>query len=103
MVSGPLNIELHPEGEHLEVVLTGEVDVSSCEALHDCLAQGAASYDEVVLDLAGVTFMDSTGVAEIIRTAQHLEPDGRTFRLRNPHPHVLRLLEVTGLTQLLSE
>jgi anti-anti-sigma factor len=79
------------------------VDVSSCDALHECLSDPSAPYERVTLDLAGVTFMDSTGVAEIIRAAQRLEPDGRVIRLRNPHPHVRRLLEVTGLTQLCVE
>ena len=100
MVSGTLNIELRPDGDHLEMVLSGEVDVSSCGALQKCLAESTPLYDQVTLDLAGVTFMDSTGIAEIIRTAQRFEPDGRAIRLRNPHPHVQRLLEVTGLTDL---
>jgi anti-anti-sigma factor len=102
MVPGALTIELHPEGHHLDVVLAGEIDASSCEALRESLAEVPPDCDQVTLDLAAVTFMDSTGVAEIVRTAQRLEPH-RVVRLRNPHPHVERLLELTGLTQLLGE
>jgi len=103
MVPGALTIELHPDGQHLDVVLAGELDASSCEALRESLAEVPPDCDQVTLDLAGVTFMDSTGVAEIIRTAQRLGPERRVVRLRNPHPHVERLLELTGLTDLLGE
>jgi anti-anti-sigma factor len=87
----------------VDVVLSGEVDVASCGELRACLAGIPADTTEVVLDLQGVTFLDSTGLAEIIRTAQHLRPDGGVVRVRNPHPHVRRLLEVTGLTELLTD
>jgi anti-sigma B factor antagonist len=103
MAPAALTIEISPHGDDLDVMLAGEIDASSCNTLRTCLADIPPGCRQVTLDLAAVTFMDSTGVAEIIRTAQHLEPEGRVVRVRNPHPHVQRLLELTGLTDLLSE
>jgi anti-anti-sigma factor len=103
VISGPLSIELQPEGDQVVLRLAGEIDADSCAALDAALAGLPPDRDHVTLDLGGVTFMDSTGIAEIIRAAQPHEPGSRVVRLRNPHPHVRRLLELTGLTDLCTE
>jgi hypothetical protein len=48
------------------------------------------------LDLADLTFMDSTGVKALCLAMQRLGVDGRIVLFR-PRPFVLRVLEIAGL------
>lgn len=63
----PLRIDIDRWGATTSVALTGDVDIASAEAatgaLRDALTGDATV---VVLDLAGVTFMDSTGVHMVL-------------------------------------
>jgi anti-sigma B factor antagonist len=81
------------------VTVTGSLDLESRDALreagHAALADAAAN--ALVLDLAGVGFIDSTGIGAIVGLAGDAADIGRGFSLRNPSPRVTRILTVTGL------
>jgi anti-anti-sigma factor len=49
----------------------------------------------VLIDLSGVTFMDSLGLASIARAYRHAEANGRRVVLRRGPPQVQRLFEIT--------
>ena len=51
----------------------------------------------LVLDLSGVTFLDSTGIGALIDLSHDAEDLAVTFGLRNPGPRVVRILQMTGL------
>jgi anti-sigma B factor antagonist len=53
----------------------------------------------VVLDLAGVTFMDSMGVGLLVETSRRFVPEFRVLVLRAPSEQVRQVLEITGLLQ----
>jgi anti-sigma B factor antagonist len=86
------------------VVLEGEIDLSVREQVAEQLEEGAeratAAGDDLQVDLAKVTFIDSTGLNAIVRTAALLVSHGRRLRLCAVPPTVLRLLELTGLCDL---
>jgi anti-anti-sigma factor len=81
----------------------GDVDMNSsadlCEAI--TLAQQCSDRD-VLVDLAGVTFIDSSGVATLIRAHRALASAGRTLRVRNAHGPVQRVLSMTGAFEYLA-
>jgi anti-anti-sigma factor len=52
-----------------------------------------------VVDLEGVTFMDSTGLGVLIELAGDADDDGATFAVENPSRSVQRLLEISGLAE----
>lgn len=83
------------------IVLTvsGEVDFSVADDLR-AVALGLLASTEcrtLCVDLAGVSFLDSTGISAlvVIRNAAHASL--RTALLRNPSKPVARLLDITGL------
>jgi len=80
--------------EQGHIVVTGDVDMSSAAAFRPVLL---ASTDPIVLDLSGVTFMDSAGVTLLLQ-ARTVRP----VRIAAASPQVARLLELLGLTELLS-
>lgn len=83
------------------VTVTGEVDVATAPALRDRLDQ-VAGKDGVVVDLAGVTFIDSTGLGVLIGVRKRYADDGRELRLVVDEPRILRVFTISGLTELFS-
>ena len=78
----------------------GEIDLSSADQLRDAI--GAAlrsdSTRTIVIDLSDVTFIDSTGVKELIRPTM----DGHSVVLRRPSEPVQRALKLSGLYSTVS-
>src|SRR5689334_3553143 len=64
----PLDVDVtHPPYGAL-VTIAGELDIATVPRVSSALAaEPAASAGAVVVDLAGVTFMDSTGLAELVK------------------------------------
>lgn len=75
----------------------GELDIHGAPAMHDALHQvRELGAPEVVIDLSGVTFMDSTGLRELLRVAS----DGQRVVLRNVPHQVQLLLDLAGVEPL---
>ena len=82
------------------VVAEGQIDSHTSTALDDALSAVAAD-GEVGLDLADVSFIDSSGLRVIVRShKRHVEGGGRLV-IESPSESVVRLLEITGLTSQL--
>lgn len=76
---------------------SGELDLHGAPAMQDALEQvSELGGPEIVIDLAGVTFMDSTGLRELLRVAS----DGRQVVLREVPHQVRLLLELAGVESL---
>jgi anti-sigma B factor antagonist len=85
------------------VVVRGEVDVASANTLRRALtaAEEAEGENPIVLDLTGVTFMDSSGLRALIEHVLISSADGDRLRIC-PSPEVAELLRVAGLTERLA-
>ena len=96
-----LSLEVREEGERRTVIIAGELDLATAfdlEALTSTLCQQAG---EIVLDLRGLSFMDSTGLQVMLRARDMCgERDCGFFLIAGPAP-VQRLFELTGLADLL--
>lgn len=77
------------------MVLCGELDLNSCQGLSEGLVGPPGSL--VVIDLAPLAFLDSSGLGAIHRARQTMMKDGGTLVLSRPQPNVQRVLEITGL------
>jgi anti-anti-sigma factor len=83
------------------VTLAGELEYSTAGTLRSTLlelAHGDAS--AVVLDMADVAFLDSTGISLLIQAKQRFDERGATVKLRHPSPRVSRVLEIAGVADL---
>lgn len=98
----PLHLAVTVVDHGSEVVahVTGEIDLATCERLRDAIEPHLGPGQRVVLELSGVTFMDSSclGVLEQART--RLTEDGGSLILRNPSRVAHRLISVAGLAKL---
>ena len=104
MTHTPLTIEIRPDGRKVTLVLAGELDLGTADTLRVCLQQLDEGYDELVVDLSGLSFLDSTGLGLLVATrhaiAEREQPG--TMVLRNPEGNVRRVLEVSGVDQVLT-
>lgn len=80
------------------IVLEGELDLGSTPQLM-IIVQGIMDVgdDQIVLDLAGLSFIDSTGLIGVARLAQLARDAGATLEVRSPSELTTQVLEVTGL------
>jgi anti-sigma B factor antagonist len=91
-------VEQRTEGADVVLTVSGELDLSSAPELERALAEsGAGRAQRVVIDLAQLTFMDSTGVSVLVRAKQEADAAGRVLAVRHPNGQVRRLLELVGL------
>jgi anti-anti-sigma factor len=95
---GQLVVERAPDGDRLVLKLRGELDLASAGSLESEL-QAAASdgFRDLVIDLSGLAFMDSTGIGLLVRAQVAAQENQHKLSLRRGPAQVQRVLEITGL------
>jgi anti-sigma B factor antagonist len=88
------------ETEPTVVVLAGELDLADAPAVSAQLHAAADANGRVVVDLHGVTFIDSTAIGALVGVQRALKERGGAMVLRRPSRAVARLLELTALDRL---
>jgi anti-anti-sigma factor len=76
------------------VTVRGEIDMDNAGQLVDAITTIAGT---AVVDLSGVTFVDSTGLQGLLRAQKAARQRGDDVILRHPSKAVRRLLELTNL------
>jgi len=96
--------ELAPDGV-LRVRLAGDFDMTVGAQLSDTLVGAArtADVDRVVVDLADTRFLDSHGIAGLVAGYEEAARGGLRFTVVNAHGMVGRVLDITGLSEVLRE
>ena len=80
--------------------VSGELDIRTCERLESIAGDLVDGGGRVVLDLAELSFCDSTGLAGLVRLHKRAVAAGGSLVLRSPVPRVQHLLNLTGLVRL---
>lgn len=96
-----VQVEVTRLGAKDVVVVSGEIDLSTAGQLQGVLAQFSGNV--LYADLRGVQFIDSAGLAVLIKEQGRLAETGGELKLvvKDQSP-VLRLLELTGVAQSFS-
>jgi anti-anti-sigma factor len=79
---------------------SGDEDIATCGRRRTALSRALACKEDVVVDLTGLTYADSSLILDLAIVARRLRRTGRQMRLRDPQPQVLRVIEVVGLHRL---
>jgi anti-anti-sigma factor len=91
-----------PGRPHIVVELSGEADLNDSGALRDLIATESGDLaGTLVLDVSGLSFMDSSVLHVILVAARSMASQGGTLALAAPAEAVRRILELTGADQLL--
>ena len=81
----------------------GEIDVATAPPLRDRLAAlGASGKPSVVVNLLGVTFLDSPALGVLVGALKRCREAGGDLPLVIDEPRILRVFEITGLTGVFS-
>ena len=99
-----LDVQVSQEGSTTTVSARGEIDLLTTVRLNRELEIAAeAAPDWLRLDLSQVTYMDTTGVAVLLKARRRALEAGCRFTVKAASPTIQRLLEITGLAVLLAE
>src|SRR4051812_45210212 len=86
------------EGNRLRLALTGELDLYTAPALDDALVEAEGeSWPLLVIDLAALEFMDSSGLRLVVRSHARAEQSGRRLAVVNGPETVSRVFSATDL------
>jgi anti-anti-sigma factor len=99
---GLLTIRSEPQNAHL-VSLHGELDGATAKELEaEFIRIEATSVSRIVLDLRELEFIDSTGLAVILRADTRAKHDGHVLRVLRPDGQVRRVFELSDMDALLT-
>ena len=81
-----------------EIRVRGELDLAVAPELERAIER-AEEYDQVVISLEECEFLDSTGIAVIVRAHQERESGGGRLAVCAPGGQVRRVLDLTGVSK----
>lgn len=102
-VPAPLTVTAEQLDDQIRVIAAGEIDMRTAADVRAVLDAVLERHPpKVVIDMAAVTFMDSTGLGVLTSARNRAGDHGRVVVI-NPHPIVQRILEITGLLELFTD
>ncbi len=81
-----------------DVQIEGELDLAVADQLDEVLATAVEECSQVLVGLERCAFIDSSGIAVILRAHNRMQEDGNRLVVYAPTDQVLRVLSMTGLT-----
>ena len=94
-----MEINITAENRQITIALTGELDHHAARQLMDRLDQVIEQHlpSKTVLDMAGITFMDSSGIAVVLRAKRRMEALQGSLLVINIPRQAARVLETAGM------
>lgn len=94
----PLQIEKDESTDSYTIRVKGEVDLYSSPELREAITEAVPkAVKEVVVDLAGVPYMDSSGVATLVEGFRAAKARNAGFVLLSPSNQVMKVLQLSKL------
>ena len=104
VVPEPLRLTTaHDRGGVVRLAVDGEVDMATADALADAMTTvlDGPGLRRLVVDLAGVRFLASSGISVLVTAYRHAHDRQVGFVVVNCQPMVERTLGITGVDKLL--
>lgn len=91
------------DGAKLTVYIGGELDQHCAGDIMREIEEKLEDYSprDCVLDLGRLSFMDSSGIAVILRTYKRVNGSGGRLYIDNVPPQPMRVLDASGLERLI--
>jgi anti-anti-sigma factor len=94
------SVEASVNDRRVVLMVAGEVDLASADGLRVDFDRWLTDADTVVVDCAGITFIDSTGLRTLLEASTKAEESGTRFRLAAVPAPVARVFELAGVTDV---
>lgn len=95
-----LNVKSGLEGSTVRITLEGDLDISTVDQFNR-LAGGLHGIDQLIIDLSGLEFVDSTGIGAFLQVIRLSQERGFTVTLENINENISELLDTVGLFRIL--
>jgi len=90
-----LSVTTEASGSHVAIAVQGEIDAATADTLKRALdAVESTDCRTVIVDLAQVSFMDSSGLQALLVGRRELARHDIELLLRNPQPQAQRLFQI---------
>ena len=97
-----MEMTVRQEERCLEIALIGELDHHAAREIGGRLDRAIEAALPLVLDWSGVTFMDSSGIAVVMRVRQRVRDLGGAVTLRGVRPQARKVLDAAGLDRFVT-
>jgi anti-anti-sigma factor len=81
-----------------DIQVEGELDLAVAGQLDEILLNAVEQCQRVLVGLERCAFIDSSGIAVILRAHNRMQEDGKRLAVYAPTNQVLRIFSMTGLT-----
>jgi anti-anti-sigma factor len=98
-----LSIRTERDGRTAIVAASGEIDISNVGELRTAVTDAAQECDRLRLDLTGIEFIDSTGLACLLELRSTLHRREIVLEIVAGDGPVRQAVEITGLGELLAK
>ena len=97
-----MDMQVKQEGRCLEIFLKGEMDHHGAKGLIGRLDSeiALALPLRLILDMEGISFMDSSGIAVVMRARQRMQEMGGHVKLCRVPLQALRVLDAAGISRM---
>jgi anti-sigma B factor antagonist len=94
-----LKVSIRSQGGRTIMSVGGEIDLYTAPRLHGELvtALSGGGPEQIVVDMSGVEFCDSTGMNVLLAAHRRAREQGGDLELAAPRPAIKKILQVTGL------
>jgi anti-sigma B factor antagonist len=99
---GVLTLQVEPQGDHVVVRASGELDIASAKDFEDEVVRAIDSpASAVILDLSGLSFIDSTGLRVLLLVSDLSATSATPLRIVQASGAVREVIETSGVQELL--
>lgn len=99
----PLDFDVFwPDGGTAVIALVGELDVAGAPRVRQAVVDVLdADIERVVVDLSGLSFIDSTGLGVLVGAYKRARAVGADFAVARPSTAVARVFQIAGIDKIL--
>ena len=88
------------QGGGTDVAIFGELDLATVEEVEAALDEAVAAQGQVVIDLRACGFVDSRGIAALVKAALRLRDLDRDLVIQGVQERVMRTLQLAGIPEM---
>jgi anti-sigma B factor antagonist len=95
-----MEYQIHIAKPFTVIALTGEVDLKFSPKAREQILKHLSRKDHVLVDLSGVSYIDSSGVASLVEGLQYAKSNNLQFGIVGASPTALKVLKLAKLDQV---
>jgi anti-sigma B factor antagonist len=95
-------VEIRREGDRAVVLVRGAIDLATCDRVWTGIEEARNLGGQLVIDLTETAFVDSSGMALLVRAQSGLPPGADPIVVRGPGRAVRAVMEISGIDTVVS-